>query len=189
MIPTAEQQRQIDLSIAWDMLDEGLSDADVIDELMGAGAPRETAELIVSRVREAQTKSVHTGEQREELVQQLEQAISDEDHDAIRAVILEGGVDERTFDKLLNAVADPVLFGQTKGADAFAYALSIFLLYEDEMIRSRAALALGKMGQHAQSAIPILQKTIDESDDGVRSVAREALAAIQKDMKPWWKVW
>jgi HEAT repeat protein len=145
--------------------------------------------LIVSRVREAQAKSVHTVEQREDFVQRVEQAIFDDDQEAIRSVILQGTEDERTFDKLLAAVADPVVYGQTTGSAAFVYALSLFLSCDDEMSRCRAAFALGKMGQHAQSAVPILQKTIDESDEGVSHVAREALAAIQRANRPWWRFW
>jgi len=189
MVPTAEQQSRVDLTIAWDMLDEGLSDAEVIDELMGADASRETAELIVSRVREAQAKSVHTVEQREEFVQRVEQAILDDDQDAIRLVIFQGAEDERTFDKLLAAVADPVVYGQTTESAASVYALSLFLLCDDEVSRRRAAFALGKMGQHAQSAVPMLQKIIDESDEGISHVAREALAAIQGANGPWWRFW
>jgi hypothetical protein len=200
LTPTFEQQCRIVFHRAWDLMDDGLADEQVIEALIETDAPREKAEWVVSFVRDAQTQSVHTDEQRGSLLDQLQQALFDENFDAIREVILAGADDQRTTHKLLSKLSDSLLSESQSEGTAAAYGLSIFvgqgdwpliqaMAHEDETVRCRAAFALGKMGQHAQRAIPVLLAAIDDPDDYVRVLASEALESIENDMKPWWKFW
>jgi hypothetical protein len=77
-------------------MDDGQSGEQVIEALIETAAPREKAEWVVSLVRDAKTQSAHTDEQRRQFIHQLEEALSAEDYDAIRGVILAGADGNRT---------------------------------------------------------------------------------------------
>jgi HEAT repeat protein len=63
------------------------------------------------------------------------------------------------------------------------------LSHSDENVRFRAAFALGKMGKTAHNAIEPLKAAMSDSDEYARGAAADALAAIQKEMRPWWRFW
>jgi HEAT repeat protein len=51
---------------------------------------------------------------------------------------------------------------------------------KDEIVRLKAAKALGKLGADAKDAIPALTEALKDSDEDVRSVAKQALAKIKE---------
>jgi HEAT repeat protein len=51
---------------------------------------------------------------------------------------------------------------------------------EDWLVRSNAAIALGKIGAAAKDAVPALKKALEDEDPSVRDLAAEALSRIQR---------
>ena len=45
------------------------------------------------------------------------------------------------------------------------------------------------MGNAAHNAIEPLKAAVSDSDEYAREAAANALAAIQKETRPWWKFW
>jgi HEAT repeat protein len=53
---------------------------------------------------------------------------------------------------------------------------------KDEIVRLKAAKALGKLGADAKDAVPALTDAVKDTDEDVRSVAKQALAKIKEAM-------
>jgi HEAT repeat protein len=200
LMPTEQQRVQIMVHHAWDLRDEGRQDDEVVQRLVEEGVPTHLAQAVPGLIDDESSKLIHDEAARQAVVQQVERAVQDEDFDALPDAILAGVDDERTLHKIYETLSDLLVSDSHEQGTVAAFGLSCLigrgdwpliqaLSHEDENVRFRAAFALGKMGKAAHNALEPLQHALSDPDDYVRAASEEALAAIRKDMKPWWKFW
>ncbi len=199
-MPTKEQRVRIVVHHAWDLRDAKYSDADIIRRLIDEGVPSEIAGSIPNLIDDEVSKLVHTDSARQSIIKQVRSAVEDEDFEALREAMLGGLDDERTLHKIYEALEELLTSESHEKGTVAAFGLSFLIgrgdwpLIEalsngDENVRLRAAFALGKMGKAARNAIEPLSEATRDPDEYVASAAAEALEAIQRTMKPWWKFW
>jgi hypothetical protein len=199
-MPTEEQRVRILVHHAWDLRDEGNDDETIIRRIIEEGVPPHIANSVPELIDREIPKLTHDDTQRDAVVQDVEAAVEAEDFDGLREAMLEGIDDERTLHKIYSRLSELLLSESHEKGTVAAFGLSFLfgrgdwpliqaLSHEDENVRLRAAFALGKMGKAARNAIEPLQEALNDPDEYARSAAEDALAAIQKEMKPWWKFW
>lgn len=200
VMPTKEQRVRILVHYAWDLRDAECDDTHIIRQLIDEGVPPEIARSIPSLIDDEVAKLVHTDSARQAIVMQVRLAVEDEDFEALREAMLVGVDDERTLHKIYVALEELLNSESHERGTVAAFGLSFLmgrgdwplieaLTHTDENVRLRAAFALGKMGKAAHNAIEPLKKASCDKDEYVASAATDALAAIQRDIKPWWKFW
>jgi HEAT repeat protein len=191
LMPTQEQRVRLLVHAAWDLLEDGNSDSIVIQNLVNEGAPAKIAQEAVRIARKGQSKSQYVV-RRQRLLAELNTAVTSDDYEGIRNVLLEALDDERTLHKLYSALSALLVSDVHAQGTAAAIGLSFLiglgdwpliqaLSHKNEWVRYRAAFALGKMGKHARHAIPALQEAMRDADEWVRDAATQAVAAIEKD--------
>jgi HEAT repeat protein len=199
-MPTEEQRARLLLHYAWDLRDEGLEDAAVVERLVEEGVPRDIAGAVPGFIDEAQARLVDDDDARRKVVQSVAEAVASEDFDALREAMLGGVDDDRTLHKVYDRLSELLVSESHEQGTVAAYGLSFLiglgdwplieaLSHADENVRYRSAFALGKMGKAARHAIPPLEQALSDPDDYVRMAAEDALTAIRQDLKPWWKFW
>jgi hypothetical protein len=192
LMPTQEQRVRLLVHAAWDLIDDDNSDSIVIQNLVNEGAPAKIAQEAVRIARKGQAKPQFDAARRQRLLAELNTAITSEDYEGIRSVLLEGLDDERTLHKLYSALSALLVSEVHAQGTAAAVGLSFLvglgdwpliqaLSDKNEWVRYRASFALGKMGKHARHAVPALQEAMRDADEWVRDAATQAVAAIKKD--------
>jgi HEAT repeat protein len=200
LLPTEHQRAWLLLHYAWDLRDEGLDDRALAQRLEGEGVPGEIARAVPNLLDEAQAKATDDDETRRAVVQGVNEAVQEEDFEGLRMAMLDGVADDRTLHKVYARLAELVVSDSHQQGTAAAFGLSFLvglgdwplleaLSHADELVRFRAAFALGKMGKEARHAIPSLEQALNDPDDLVRMTAQESIDSIRRDMKPWWKFW
>ncbi len=200
VMPTKEQRVRILVHHAWDLRDAGHQDARIIQQLIEEGVPPEIASSVPSLIDSELPKLVHSDSARQAIVEQVRSAVEDEDFEALREVMLTGVDDERTLQKMYEALEELLSSESHERGTVAAFGLSHLigrgdwplieaLIHGDENVRLRAAFALGKMGKAAHNAIEPLREATSDQDEYVASAATEAIEAIQRAIKPWWKFW
>ena len=199
-MPTKEQRVRILVHHAWDLRDEGNDDATIIEHIIEEGVPPDIANTIPGLIDDEIPKLIHDDAARQAVIRKVETAVESEDFDALRQAMLIGIDDERTIHKIYSTLEQLLLSDSHGKGTAAAFGLSFLLgrgdwpliqalSHNDENVRFRAAFALGKMGKAAHNAIEPLKAATTDSDEYARGAAVDALAAIQKEMKPWWRFW
>ena len=199
-IPTKEQRVRILVHHAWDLRDEGNDDATIIKHIIEEGVPPDIANAIPGLIDNEIPKLIHDDAARQAVIGKVETAVESEDFDALREAMLIGIDDERTIHKIYNTLEQLLLSDSHGKGTVAAFGLSFLLgrgdwpliqalSHSDENVRFRAAFALGKMGKAAHNAIEPLKAAMSDSDEYARGAAADALAAIQKEMRPWWRFW
>lgn len=200
LMPTLEQRVRIMLHHAWDLRDAGSDNKAIIEELSTEGVPPHIADEVPKLIDDATAKLIHDASARQTIVDQVTAAIEEEDYEALQATMIQGVDDERTLHKVYCELEKQLLSDSHSQGTIAAFGLSFLLglgdwpliqalSHPDWNVRFRAAFALGKMGKHASNALPSLRELNNDSDEYVKEVAKEAIAAIEKAMKPWWKFW
>ena len=199
-IPTKEQRVRILVHHAWDLRDEGNDDATIIEHIIEEGVPPDIANAIPGLIDSEIPKLIHDDTARQAVIGKVETAVESEDFDALRQAMLIGIDDERTIHKIYSTLEQLLLSDSHGKGTLAAFGLSFLLgrgdwpliqalSHSDENVRFRAAFALGKMGKAAHNAIEPLKAAMSDSDEYARGAAADALAAIQKEMRPWWRFW
>lgn len=200
VMPTKEQRVRILVHHAWDLRDADYSDTRIVRQLIDEGVPSEIAGSIPSLIDDEVPKLVHTDSVRQAIIMQVRSAVENEDFEALREAMLDGVDDERTLHKIYEALEELLYSESHERGTVAAFGLSFLigrgdwplieaLTHGDENVRLRAAFALGKMGKAAHNAIEPLKGATSDQDEYAASAATEALEAIQRAMKPWWKFW
>jgi hypothetical protein len=200
MMPTKEQRVRILVHHAWDLRDEGNDDATIIQQIIEEGVPADIANVVPGLIDDEIPKLIHDDAARQAVIRQIETAVESEDFDGLREAMLLGVDDERTLHKIHSTLGDLLLSDSHEKGTVAAFGLSFLLgrgdwpliqalSHSDENVRFRAAFALGKMGKAAHNAIEPLKAAMNDSDEYTRQAVADALAAIQKEMRPWWKFW
>jgi HEAT repeat protein len=191
-MPTKDQRVWILVHTTWDLLDNGLSDSQVISKLNQSGAPSTIAQEALKLAHAEQAKSSHSKSSFQEVLSKVERAVSKEDYETIRSIVAENFHDNRAVYKIYSKLAELLLSPEHSCGTVAAYGLSLLSGYgdwpliqamdqNDEMVRYRAAFALGKMGKYGCNGISVLRTALNDPDDWVRDAASEALKAIEKD--------
>ena len=199
-IPTKEQRVRILVHHAWDLRDEGNDDATIIQHIIEEGVPPDIANAVPGLIDNEIPKLIHDDAARQAVIGKVETAVESEDFDALREAMLNGIDDERTIHKIYSTLEQLLLSDSHEKGTVAAFGLSFLLgrgdwpliqalSHSDENVRFRAAFALGKMGKAAHNAIEPLKAAMSDSDEYARGAAADALAAIQKEMRPWWRFW
>ena len=201
LMPTREQRVKILVHHAWDLRDVGKDDESIVQQIIDEGVPAEIARAIPGLIDSEISKLHHDDSERRAIVQAVQSAVDAEDFEALRELLLKGIVDERTVHKMYEKLSQLLTSESHEKGTVAAYGLSSLLgrgdwplieslSHHDENVRFRAAFALGKMGKEAKNAVDPLKKVASsDPDDFARDAAREAIAAIEKEMKPRWKFW
>lgn len=200
VMPTQQQRVRILVHHAWDLRDEGHDDATIVRQIIDEGVPPEIANAVPGLIDDELPKLVHDNSTRQAVIQQVTAAVEAEDFDELREAMLNGIDDERTLHKIYSTLEERLLSDSHEKGTVAAYGLSFLLgrgdwpliqalSHNDENVRLRAAFALGKMGKAAHNAIEPLKAAMTDTDDYVSGAAADAVAAIRKDMKPWWMFW
>jgi HEAT repeat protein len=200
VMPTQEQRVRILVHHAWDLRDAGNDDATIVRQIIDEGVPPDIANAVPGLIDDELSKLVHDDSVRQAVIQHVTAAVEAEDFDSLREAMLNGVDDERTIHKMYSALEKLLLSDSHEKGTVAAYGLSFLqgrgdwplieaLSHSDENVRFRAAFALGKMGRAAHNAIESLKAAMNDTDDYVSGAAADAVAAIQKDMKPWWMFW
>ena len=199
-IPTEEQRVRILVHHAWDLRDEGNDDATIIERIIEDGVPPEIANTLPGLIDDEMPNLIHDDAARRAVIGKVDTAVESEDFNALREAMLNGIDDERTVHKIQSTLERHLLSDSHERGTVAAFGLSFLLgrgdwpliqalSHSDENVRFRAAFALGKMGKAAHNAIEPLKAATSDSDEYARGAAVDALAAIQKEMKPWWRFW
>ncbi len=199
-MPTQEQRVRILVHRAWDLRDEGNNDAEIIQQIIEEGVPPDIAHAVPGLIDDELPKLIHDDASRQAVIREVETAVESEDFDGLREAMLDGIDDERTLHKMYGTLGELLLSDAHEKGTVAAYGLSFLrgrgdwpliqaLSHEDDNVRFRAAFALGKMGAAAHNAIEPLKAATQDPDEYVRVTATDALAAIEKETKPWWKFW
>jgi hypothetical protein len=199
-IPTKEQRVRILVHHAWDLRDEGNDDATIIQHIIEEGVPPDIANALPGLIDNEIPKLIHDDAARQAVIGKVETAVESEDFDALREAMLIGIDVERTIHKIYSTLEQLLLSDSHGKGTVAAFGLSFLLgrgdwpliqalSHSDENVRFRAAFALGKMGKAAHNAIEPLKAAMSDSDEYARGAAADALAAIQKEMRPWWRFW
>ena len=199
-MPTKEQRVRILVHHAWDLRDEGNDDATIVAHIIDEGVPPDIANALPGLIDDEIPKLIHDDAARQAVIGKVETAVESEDLDALREAMLIGIDDERTTHKIYSALERLLLSDSHEKGTLAAFGLSFLLgrgdwpliqalSHRDEDVRFRAAFALGKMGKAAHNAIEPLKVAMSDSDEYARGAAADALAAIQKEMRPWWRFW
>ena len=199
-IPTKEQRVRILVHHAWDLRDEGNDDATIIEHIIKEGVPPDIANAVPGLIDSEIPKLIHDDAARQAVIRKVETAVESEDFDALREAMLIGIDDERTTHKIYSTLEQLLLSDSHGKGTVAAFGLSFLLgrgdwpliqalSHSDENVRFRAAFALGKMGKAAHNAIEPLKAAMSDSDEYARGAAADALAAIQNEMRPWWRFW
>ena len=201
VMPTREQRVKILVHHAWDLRDAGKDDESIIRHIIDEGVPADIARAIPGLIDGEIPKLLHDDSARRAIVQALQSAVDSEDLEALREVLLKGINDERTLHKMYEKLSQLLTSESHEKGTLAAFGLSWLLgrgdwpliealSHHDENVRFRAAFALGKMGKDAQNAVePLKEVARSDPDDFARDAATEALAAIEKELKPRWKFW
>jgi hypothetical protein len=185
---------------AWDLRDEGHDDATIIQRIIEEGVPPDLAHTVIGLIDNEMPKLLHDDAARQAVIRQVETAVESEDLDGLRQAMLIGIDDERTLHKIYSTLEQLLPSDSHEKGTVAAFGLSFLLgrgdwpliqalSHGDENVRFRAAFALGKMGKAAHNAIEPLEAAMSDSDEYASGAAADALAAIQKEMRPWWKFW
>jgi|GEM_PF-3299853 HEAT repeat protein len=200
LMPTMEQRVRIMLHHAWALRDAGWDNKAIIEKLSSEGVPSHIANEVPKLIDDATLKLIHDAAARQTVVEQVTAAIEAEDYEALQEAMLQGVDDERTLHKMYCELEKQLLSDSHPQGTIAAFGLSFLLglgdwpliqalSHPDWNVRFRAAFALGKMGKHAHNALAPLRELTHDSDDFVQEAAKEAVDAIEKAMKPWWKFW
>ena len=122
----------------------------------------------------------------------IHDAVIREKYSAIGNTVAENCDDRRAIYKIYGKLVELLTSHTHSQGTIAAYGLTLLagygdwpliraLEHKDEMVRYRAAFALGKMGKYGRNGIPALTKALNDPDDWVRDAVGDALKAIQKD--------
>lgn len=199
-MPTEEQRISILVHHAWDLRDSGSDDEMIIQQIISEGVPPDIARIIPNLIDNEIPDLIHNRIQRRTIVKEVEAAVESNDFEGLQESLLIGIDDERTLHKIYSKLSELLLSESHEKGTVAAFGLSLLLgrgdwpliqalSHADDNIRFRAAFALGKMGRAASNAIEPLKEATKDTDEYARTAAIDALAAIQMEMKPWWKFW
>lgn len=200
VMPTKEQRVRILVHHAWDLRDAGNDDATIIQRIIAEGVPPAIASTVPGLIDSQIPEIIHDDAARQAIVRRVEEAVETENFDGLREAMLTGIDDERTVHKICDVLGRLLLSDSHEKGTVAAFGLSFLLgrgdwpliqalSHEDGNVRYRAAFALGKMGKAACNAVESLEAAKNDPDEYARCAAVDALAAIRKEMKPWWKLW
>jgi len=192
MKPTKEQQMWFLKHHAWNLLDQGMSEQQVLANLQQQGVPQAFAMVVVHGNAAARKGCAHSDRQRQQIIQNIRHAIEQAHPDPITDALDPACDDDRTVYKVyesLNAwLYEPypihtwAAFGLSKMLSYGDWPLMHALQYEDAGIRYVAAFALGTMGGEAANAIAALEAATRDVDELVRTTAVESLRRIRADL-------